>query len=160
MYDLVPISITGLNKLYAELEELEKEAVEVRQRVGEARQQGDLKENGEYIYGRQQLGFIEGRMGEIRAKINRSEKVDCTKVQTDKAMFGTVVTLLDLGTQKKLTYQLLGPHDADIDEGSISIHSPIGDAIFGLAKGEKTKVKTPRGESHFEVVDIAASSVA
>lgn len=160
MIDLVPISMTGLKKLHAELEELEKEAVEVRKRVGEARQQGDLKENGEYIYGRQQLGFIEGRMGEIRAKINRSEQVDCTKVSTDKARFGTVVTLLDLKTQKKLTWQLLGPHDADIDEGSISIHSPIGDAIYGLTKGQQTKVKTPRGESHFEVVEIAISDVA
>lgn len=159
MYDLVPISLTGLKKLHEELAELEKEAVEVRKRVGEARLQGDLKENGEYIYGRQQLGFLEGRMGEIRAKINRSEKVDCTKVSCDKAVFGTVVTLLNLDTQEKVTYQLLGPHDADIDEGSISIHSPVGDAIHQLAVGERASVKNPRGVSQFEVVDIARPNV-
>lgn len=159
MYDLVPISLTGFNKLHEELSDLEKEAVEVRKRVSDAREQGDLKENGEYIYGRQQLGFIEGRMGELRAKINRSEKVDCTKVQCDRAVFGAVVTLLDLNTQEKVTYQLLGPHDADIDTGSISIHSPVGDAIHGLSVGDKALVKNPRGVSHFEVIDLAKSQI-
>ena len=159
MFDLVPISLTGFNKLMEELSQLEKEAVEVRKRVSDAREQGDLRENGEFIYGRQQLGFIEGRLGELRTEINRSEKIDCTKVQTDRAVFGTVVTLLNLTTQEKVTWQLLGPNDADIDTGSISIHSPVGDAIHGLSVGEKTSVKTPRGESHFEVIDIAKSQL-
>jgi transcription elongation factor GreA len=159
MHDLVPISQTGFKKLHEELSHLEKEATEVRKRVGEAREQGDLKENGEYIYGRQQLGFIEGRLGELRAKINRSEKIDCTKVQCDRAVFGTVVTLLDLNTQEKATYQLLGPNDADIDTGSISIHSPVGDAIHGLSVGGKASVMRPRGEFHFEVIDIAKSQI-
>lgn len=159
MLDLVPISKTGYNKLMEELAQLEKEAAEVRIRVGEARQQGDLKENGEYIYGRQQLGFLEGRMGQIRAQINCSEIVDCTKVPCDRAVFGTVVTLLNLKTQQKMTYQLLGPHDADIDNGSISIHSPVGDAIHGLAVNEKAVVKNPSGEHHYEVVAITPSPV-
>lgn len=160
MKDLVPISLTGFNMLMEELGRLEKEAVEVRKRVSEAREQGDLKENGEYIYGRQQLGFIEGSLGELRTKINQSEKVDCTKVQCDRAVFGTVVTLLNLNTQKKVTYQLLGPNDADIDTGSISIHSPVGDAIYGLSIGEKALVKSPSGEFHVEVLEIAKSQIA
>jgi transcription elongation factor GreA len=159
MYDLVPISKTGFDKLHEELGQLEKEAIEVRKRVGEAREQGDLKENGEYIYGRQELGFIEGRLGELRGKINRSKVVDCTKVACEKAEFGTVVTLLNLDTQQKVTYQLLGPHDADIDTGSISIHSPVGDAIHGLSQGDKASVKNPRGMFHFEVIDITKSQV-
>jgi transcription elongation factor GreA len=54
-------------------------------------------------------------------------------------------------------YQLLGPHDADIDTGSISILSPVGNAIQGLTIGEKASGKTPRGEFHYEVIDIAKS---
>ena len=159
MFDLVPISLTGFNKLKEELSQLEKERAEVSKRVGEAREMGDLKENGEYIYGRQQLGFIDGRLGELRAAINLSEKIDCTKVQCDRAVFGTVVTLLNLNTQEKITYQLLGPNDADIDTGSISIHSPVGEAIHGLSLGDKALVKNPRGELHFEVIDIAKSQI-
>jgi transcription elongation factor GreA len=74
-------------------------------------------------------------------------------------VFGTVVTLLNLNTQEKVTYQLLGPHDADIDTGSISIHSPVGDAIHGLSQGDKASVKNPRGTFHFEVIDIAKSQI-
>ena len=159
MFDLVPISLTGFNKLKEELNRLEKEAAEVRKRVSDAREQGDLSENGEFIYGRQQLGFLEGRLGELRTQINRSQKIDCTKVQCDRAVFGTIVTLLNLNTQEKVTYQLLGPNDADIDTGSISIHSPVGDAIHGLILGDKALVKNPRGEVHFEVIDIAKSQI-
>ena len=159
MRELVQISQTGFNKLKEELSQLEKERAEVSKRVAEAREHGDLKENGEYVYGRQRLGFIDGSLGELRAKINTSEIVDCTTVQCDRALFGTVVTLLDLNTQEKVTYQLLGTNDADYDTGSISIHSPVGDAIYGLSPGDKATVKNPRGEFHFEVIDIAKSQI-
>ena len=159
MLDRVSISKTGFKKLNEELSQLEKKRVEVSKRVAEAREQGDLRENGEYIYGRQELGFIDGRLGELRAKINQSEVVDCTKVPCDKALFGTVVTLLDLNTQEKVVYQLLGINDANIDTGSISIHSPVGDVIVGLSVGDKGAVTIPRGEFHFEVIDIAKSEI-
>jgi transcription elongation factor GreA len=159
MLDLVPISQTGFNKLNEELSQLEEELTEVKKRVAEAREQGDLKENGAYIYGRQEQGFIEGRLGELRARINRSEIIDCTKVQCDRAVFGTVVSLLDLSTKEKVVYQLLGPNDADVDAGSISLRSPVGDAVFGLAVGDKASVTIPRGEFHFQVIDIARSTI-
>jgi transcription elongation factor GreA len=160
MVELVPISMTGFDKLIEELNHLEQEAAALRKRVSEAREMGDLKENGEYIYGRQELGFIEGRLGELRTAINRSEKIDCTKVSCAKAVFGTIVTLRDLNTDEKVTYQLLGPNDADTDTGSISILSPVGDAIHGLAVGEKGMVKKPKGEFHFEVVQIDKAQIA
>ncbi|MFZ9024775.1 MAG: GreA/GreB family elongation factor, partial [Anaerohalosphaeraceae bacterium] len=120
MHDIMPISQTGHAALKEELEKLEKEAVVVRKRVGEAREQGDLKENAEYIYGRQNLGFIEGRMGEIRGKLNFSKVVDCTEVPCDKVAFGTVVTLKNLENDAKMVFQVLGPYDADLTDDSIS----------------------------------------
>lgn len=159
MHEIMPISQTGYKKLREELEQLEKQAAELRQRVAEARQQGDLRENAEYIYGRQNLGFIEGRMGEIRGKLNYSKVVDCTQVPCGKAGFGTVVTLLDLDTKKKVTYQLLGPYDSDLTDDSISILSPIGDALVGLAVGDKVSVDVPRGRLHFEILEIERSAI-
>ena len=159
MVELTPISTTGYNRLKAKLKELEKERVEVSKRVGEAREQGDLKENGEYIYGRQRLGFIDGSLGELRAQINRSEVIDCTAVPCDKAAFGNIVTLRDINTKETDTFQLLGPNDADIDDDSISILSPVGDAIIGLAAGDKGSVTIPKGEYEFELIDIAKSEI-
>ncbi len=159
MLDLVPISKTGFEKLKEELSQLEKELPEVRKRVAEAREQGDLKENGAYIYGRQQQGFLEGQISELEGKINCSDIVDCTQVKCDRAHFGTVVSLLDLDTQKKVTHQLLGPFDADSDNGSISIHSPVGVALLGLSIGERVSVTIPRGEVNFEVIEINRSKI-
>ena len=154
MHEVMPISQTGYDKLKDELGQLEKQAVEVRQRVAEARAQGDLKENGEYIYGRQNLGFIEGRLGEIRGKLNYSKIVDCSQVACDRAGFGTVVTVLNTDTRKKMLFQLLGPHDSDLTDDSISILSPVGEALVGLAVGETVSVTVPRGQLNLELLNI------
>jgi transcription elongation factor GreA len=160
MLDPVPISQTGFNKLKEELNRLEKEEMpEVRQRVAEARELGDLSENGEFIAGRERLGFLMGRVSELKGMMNRSDIVDCTKVETDKARFGTVVTLLDLDTQKKVTYQLLSPDEADTDTGSVSIHSPIGKAILDSAIGDEVAFTTPRGDRRLQVIAIAKSDI-
>ena len=157
---LEPISRTGYNKLRKELSRLEREELpEVRKTVAEAREEGDLKENGAYIYGRQRQGHIEGRISELKGKLNHADIVDCTKVECDQAVFGTVVSLLDLATKEKVTYQLLGSDDADIDTGSVSVHSPIGRSIVGHAVGEKFIATVPRGDLNFEVIDIAKPKV-
>ncbi len=159
MIDPVPISRTGYNKLMEELKKLQIELSEVKQTVAEAREEGDLKENGAYIYGRQRQGHIVGRISELTAKLNRSDIVDCTKVACDRAVFGTVVSLVDLDTEEKVTYQLLGPDDADYDEGSISIQSPVGRSIVGHSVGDKLSVTIPRGDRHFEVIGIEKSDI-
>ena len=159
MAELVPISRTGYTRLKEELDRLQKELTEVLQLVADAREHGDLRENAEYLSGRERQGFIVGRIGELTGALNRADIIDCTKVQSNQAVFGTVVTLLDLDTQEKVTYQLLGPDEADHDSGSISIHSPIGLSIHGHSIGDKVSVEIPRGDRHFEVIDIVRSQV-
>ncbi len=160
MRDLEPMSRTGYNRLMEKMKQLETvDLPEVKKAVATAREEGDLKENGAYIYGRQRQGHIVGRIGELKGLLNCADIVDCTTVNCDRAVFGTVVTLLDLDTEEKVTYQLLGAGEADTDTGSISIKSPIGGSIVGLAIGEKASVKVPRGERHLEVIDIAKPEV-
>ncbi|MHC4233136.1 MAG: GreA/GreB family elongation factor [Planctomycetota bacterium] len=159
MHDIMPISQTGHAALKEELEKLEKEAVVVRKRVGEAREQGDLKENAEYIYGRQNLGFIEGRMGEIRGKLNFSKVVDCTEVPCEKVAFGTVVTLKNLENDAKMVFQVLGPYDADLTDDSISMLSPIGEAMLDHVVGDTFTAVVPRGELEYEVLAIEKSEI-
>ena len=160
MRETEPMSRTGYNRLMKELTRLETEELpEVQKAVATAREEGDLKENGAYIYGRQRQGHIVGRIGELKGKLNRADIIDCTKVEYDRAVFGTVVSLLDLDTKEKVTYQLLGPDDADYDTGSISIYSPVGSAIVGHSVGDKISVELPRGERHLEVIDIARPEV-
>lgn len=159
MPEVILISQTGRKKLEQELERLEKEAEEVRARVKEAREMGDLSENAEYTYGRQNLGFIEGRMAETRGKLNYSKPIDCTTVPTDKAAFGTVVKLKNLDNGKIVTYQLLGMYDSDVTDESISVQSPIGQEIVDRKVGDKFTALVPRGELSFELLEIQKSQI-
>lgn len=160
MRDLEPMSRTGYSRLMEELKQLETvDLPEVKKTVATAREEGDLKENGAYIYGRQRQGHIVGQIGELKGKLNRADIIDCTKVECDRAVFGTVVSLLDLDTKEKVTYQLLGPDDADFDTGSISVHSPIGRCIVGHEIGDKVFVQVPAGDRNLEVIDIARPEV-
>jgi transcription elongation factor GreA len=156
-----PMSKTGYEKLKEELYQLQTvELPEVQKTVADAREEGDLKENGAYIYGRQRQGHIVGRISELKGKMNRADIIDCTKVECNRALFGTVVTLMDLDTQKEVTYQLLGPDDSDFDQGSISVESPIGRSILGHVIGDELTVKVPRGDRHLKVISIAKSTIA
>jgi transcription elongation factor GreA len=146
--------------LKEELERLQKgDLPRVMLAVAEARELGDLRENGAYIAAREQQGFLVGRIRELNGMLSRSDIIDCTKIEPDRAAFGTVVTLLDLDTNKKVTYHLLGPDEADSGNGSISIHSPIGEAILDHSVGDQVSVTTPRGDRHFEVIEITRSTM-
>ena len=111
------------------------------------------------IENKETQSFIEGKINELRAVIGRSEVLDIETGPTDRVVFGRTVLLYDVNTEEEVTYQLLGPDDADIDTGSISIHSPVGRAILGHSVGDKLSVTIPRGDRHFEVIDIARSEV-
>ncbi len=61
---------------------------------------------------RERQSLTEGRIAELKNKLGRAEIIDCTTVNCERAVFGTVVTLLDLDSDEEVTYQLLGPEEA------------------------------------------------
>lgn len=155
MVERIPMSVEGNRKLRQELERLERvERPEVVKAIEVARSHGDLSENAEYHAAKERQGMIEGRIMELKDKLGRAEIIDCSKVSTERAVFGTVVTLMDMDTDDQLTYQLLGPDEADVKKGSISVLSPLGRAILGRECGDEVITKTPGGVREFEIVDI------
>ncbi|MCI5130707.1 MAG: transcription elongation factor GreA [Candidatus Electrothrix sp. EH2] len=155
MVERIPMSKTGHAQLKEELEHLEKvERHEVVNAIETARAHGDLKENAEYHAAKERQGMIEGRIMELKDKLGRAEVIDCTKVSTQKAVFGTVVSLMDMETDEEVSYQLLGPEEADVKKGSISVLAPLGRSILGKEVGDEVVTKTPGGVREFEVVEI------
>ncbi len=142
-----------------ELERLERvERPEVVKAIEIARGHGDLSENAEYHAAKERQGHIEGRILELRDKLSRAEVIDCTAVSTKRAVFGTVITLMDMETDEEVTYQLLGPDESDVAKGSISVLSPLGRSILGKEVGDEVVARTPGGVREFEVVEIAAGT--
>ncbi|MFZ5798248.1 MAG: transcription elongation factor GreA [Desulfobulbus sp.] len=161
MVSRMPISRAGYQQMRNELDRLERvERPDVVRAIEVARQHGDLSENAEYHAAKERQGMIEGRIIELKDKIARAEVIDCTKVNCNRAVFGTVVTLFDMESEEEITYQLLGPEEADVKKGSISVLSPLGKSILGKSVGDDVKAKTPGGVREFEVIDINLASIA
>ena len=146
----------GAERLRAELERLKsQERPRIIQAIAEARAHGDLKENAEYHAAREQQGFIEGRIGEIEAKLSTAEVIDTASLNnTGKVIFGATVDLEDQDDGKRISYQIVGEDEADIKTGRISITSPIARAIVGKSKGDVVDVVAPGGKHSYEVMEV------
>jgi transcription elongation factor GreA len=154
------MSLTGNKQLRNELDQLERvERHEIVKAIEVAREHGDLKENAEYHAAKERQGMIEGRIMELKDKLGRAEVIDCSQVPIERAIFGTVITLMDMETDEEMTYQLLGPEEADVKKGSISVLSPLGRSMLGKEVGDEVIAKTPGGVREFEVVDIAVGTI-
>lgn len=161
MVTRIPMSVAGHKKLKKELEQLERvERIDVVKAIEVARAHGDLSENAEYHAAKERQGMIEGRIMELKDKLGRAEVIDCKNVKSDRAVFGTVITLADMETDEEVVYQLLGPEEADVKKGSISVLSPLGSSILGKSVGDEVVAKTPGGVREFEVLDITTADQA
>ncbi len=152
----VPMTLGGSLALRAELNELKSEKrPKIVQAIAEAREHGDLKENAEYHAAREQQSFCEGRIKEIEGKLSDSEVIDITAIpHTGKVIFGTTVTLYNLDTEEKVTYQIVGEDEADVKNNKISVGSPIARAMMGKSEGDEIVVKAPAGEIEYEIETV------
>ncbi|MCL2680372.1 MAG: transcription elongation factor GreA [Coriobacteriia bacterium] len=147
----------GKAELDAELQHLQTvRRQEVAKRIEEARSFGDLSENSEYDDAKNEQGWIESRIAELKHILDGARVAELPKRVT-KACIGARVTLKMLDTKKEVTYDIVGSAEASTSKGLISNESPIGAALFGRKKGDVLTVETPRGEKKFEIISVGAS---
>lgn len=151
-----PLTARGAAKLSQELERLKSiERPQVIEAIAEARGHGDLKENAEYHAARERQGFIEGRISELEDKLSNAEVIDVSTLAGNRRIvFGATVELLDLATEEGVTYQIVGDGEAEVDQGQISISSPIARALIGREPGDIAEVDAPGGRREYEVVSV------
>ena len=154
MVEKVPMTLEGFNQLEAELKKLKHEdRPNVIKAIEEARAHGDLSENAEYHAAKEQQGFIETRIKDIEDKLSRSEVIDPKEMGGDRVIFGSTVTLAD-EDDVEVKYQIVGVEEVDVSHGKISYISPIGRALIGKRLGDEVEVKTPKGATYYEVMNI------
>lgn len=156
MSDKPPLTLRGAEKLREELKRLKSvERPRVIEAIAEARGHGDLKENAEYHAAREQQGFIEGRIKEIEGKLSNAQIIDVASLSgRGKVVFGATVELFELASEDEVTYQIVGDGEADINEGLISVSSPIARALIGREEGDVAEVDAPGGRREYEIVSI------
>ena len=150
-----PMTLPGLQRLEEELRNLKSvERPAVIAAIAEARSHGDLSENAEYHAARERQSFIEGRVQELEEVISAVEVIDPKSLSGNMVKFGATVTLIDEETEKEMTYQIVGQHEADIKAARLSISSPLAKALIGKKVGQTISVPAPGGDRSYEILTV------
>ena len=154
--DVIYVTEEGLEKIKTELEFLKTERrAEISHRLELAIAHGDLSENADYDYAKQEQAFVEGRIKDLEDSLRRAEIIDHDG-RNDKVRVGSTVTLYEEGYEdEEETYYIVGVHEADPGNGRISNESPIGKALLGAKVGQTVKVLAPAGLMEFTIKKIA-----
>ncbi|MGB9710223.1 MAG: transcription elongation factor GreA [Thermodesulfovibrio sp.] len=154
--DRIPMTPEGYEKLKSELDRLIKiERPAIIKAIAEARAHGDLSENAEYHAAREKQSFIEGRIQELQAKLSRAYVIEPAKINQNKVAFGAKVKVVDLDTDEEKEFHLVGPDEADVKNGKISITSPVGKALIGKEVGDQVTIKAPARTINYEIISIS-----
>ena len=153
--DRIPVTRQGFEALKKELENLKKiERPQNIKAIEEARAHGDLSENAEFAAAKDRQGFIEGRINDLEYKLASVDVIATDKLPKDRAVFGSRVVLENVETGEDVVYQLVGPDESDIENGRISISSPLGKALIGRKPGDELSLQVPGGKRSYELVEI------
>ena len=150
------MTIEGSDLLREELKSLKsKDRPEIIQAIATARGFGDLKENAEYHAAKERQSFIEGRIKEIEAKLSNSQIIDVTVLNiSNKVVFGSTVTFLNLDNEKLTKYKIVGEDEANIDTGLISYKAPVAKALIGKSIDDLIDILVEDTKQSLQITNI------
>ena len=143
-------------KLTEELESLIAERPVISNRIGTARELGDLKENADYHAAKDDQAHNERKIKDLEKRLSNATVADTEHVPDDMVFLGTVVRLKNLKTNKEDCYKLVGESSGrfDLDYMEVTTNSELGMAIFKTRVGETVGVELPTGRTKFEIISI------
>jgi len=141
-------------ELSAELENLQtNKRKEIAEKLEYARSLGDLSENAEYHDARNQQAEVESRIEKLIDLLKYAEIIESGH-SDEGVVIGSMVVLTKDGSSEKVSYQIVGTEEVDLDKNKISFESPLGSLLIGKKKGEEITFKSPKGSMHYKIVDI------
>ncbi|OUW95067.1 MAG: transcription elongation factor GreA [Pelagibacteraceae bacterium TMED237] len=151
----IPMTAEGYIKLQEELKKLTSEdRPNIIAAIAEARGHGDLSENAEYQYAKEQQSLIEGRISDLESSISRAEVIDIKVVSGNEIKFGATVEIEDDDNSKKQTYQIVGEYESDIENKKISINSPLARGLIGKSKDDNVEINSPKGIKTYTIISV------
>lgn len=155
--DRIPMSKEGYDKLKAQLDKMKNEDMpRIAEQIAAARAFGDLSENAEYDAAMEAQGMLQARINDLSDKLARAMLVDKSTLPTDRVVFGSRVTVLDLDVNDEEDFILVGPGDEDYDQNKILLGSPLGQGLVGKKIGDTVEVPVPRGTLKLKIVKISS----
>jgi transcription elongation factor GreA len=144
----------GYEKMRQELTYLEGPARDdLSKRLRIAIQQGDLSENADYIAAKEEQGFLEGRIVELKAILGNHVIIEENGPKKETVDVGSKVTIQEDDYPEE-TYFLVGPQEANPSKGRISHISPIGQALLDHKAGDVVEAITPGGTVRLKIIKV------
>lgn len=149
------ITREGYEKLRKDIDALNEQKRELSKMIGEAREQGDLRENAGYQYAKEKQAEVMRRIADIQQKLGSAKLIEETKIAKDEVRIGATVTMKDLASNSEMTYTFVGQEESDPSQGKLSVHSPLGEGFLGHKLGETVVINLPAGKKQFKILKIA-----
>ena len=142
-------------RLEEEIKTLDYELkVTLPKEIQRAREYGDLRENAEYKAAKERQTFLQARIAQLQVRMVALSMMNLDKIPKDKVGLGSNVTLKDINSGEKITYEIVTPEEADPTQGRISPSSPIGRSLLNHEEGDEVEVKVPSGTKEYEIVRL------
>ena len=141
----VQLTREGYDKLKAELRQLiDVVRPEVIEQLAYARSLGDLSKNADYDAAKAKQADVEQRIRQLEDILANASIVDDATGSGKLVSFGRTVKILNLSNKKEYTFKIVGTHETNPSEGTISNVSPLGEAMMGSRVNDKVTVKAPK----------------
>ena len=151
----IPMTAEGYTKLQDELKKLTTEdRPKIIEAIAEARSHGDLSENAEYQYAKEQQSLIEGRIIDLESAISKAEVIDVKSVEGDDIKFGATVEIEDDESGVKQQYQIVGEYESDIENKKLSITSPLARGLIGKTVEDNVEINSPKGLKSYTILSV------
>ena len=151
----IPMTSNGYEKLQSELKKfVNEDRPNIIAAISEARGHGDLSENAEYQYAKEQQSLIEGKISELESVISHAEIIDVSKLSGNEIKFGATIKIVDDETNQESTYQIVGEYESDIENKKLSITSPLARGLIGKSKNDVVEINSPKGTKTYTVLTV------
>ena len=151
----IPMTTEGYTRLQDELKKLTSEdRPKIIEAIAEARSHGDLSENAEYQYAKEQQSLIEGRIIDLESAISKAEVIDVKSIAGDDIKFGATVEIEDDESGEKQEYQIVGEYESDIENKKLSITSPLARGLIGKTEEDNVEINSPKGLKSYTILSV------
>ena len=143
------------DELVAELRHLIEEVYpKVREDLAETSAQGDRSDNAGYREAKRMQGKTISRIRFLQKLLEHSRVIRPEVLPKDRVSLLSRVEFTNLSTNTRMKYQIVSPHEIDLEAGKISLKSPIGAALMGKRVGEMAEVQIPSGTLRLRIESI------
>jgi len=151
----IPMTANGYENLQTELRKLlNEDRPKIIEAIAEARSHGDLSENAEYQYAKEQQSLIEGKIADLESAISRAEVIDVKSLEGDDIKFGATVKIEDDDSGEIVTYQIVGEYESDIKNNKLSVSSPLARGLINKSVDDVVEIYSPKGQKSYTIKSV------